>query len=552
MERKMEAMLVPTEQRAKKKKKKSKKSKNNSPQQKQKLTGRAWWASLGSPRCVLAPMVGQSELAFRMLCRAHGTTLCYTPMFSSDLFCESEQYRQGMFQTCAADRPLVVQFAGNDASVLLRAARFVERHCDAVDLNLGCPQEVAKRGGYGAFLTDWKQVATIVRTLAERLSVPVTCKIRKLETMERTVAYARMLEQAGCSLLAVHGRQRHEKEETGADWMVVRKLREALDIPVLANGDLWHAEDVQLCQSVCAPHGFMSAQGLLHDPALFEDVKLPTADREGAHLQPVDAPTAEKMVRNCARYMRRRRKVGPFVRFSLSFSFNPMTAHSIRPQSSGGGKVSVSNDNASSSFFSSPQTVLKRFDLAAEYVALTQVYPPSHGSIVRRHLFFILFDFFQANLDLYDVLMAAGSQTALSGLVAQLRARAGANKPSLVKPDASVKRTRRRDGSFAPPPWPVGGGNVGVVAMTRKLHAQKKQASSSSSSSLSSSAPSTPSPSSPAPACSSASSSSTSSSSSRVAVKNKRGWKVVKKGSTQAPSAKKHKKKNSRGWNIPG
>ena len=141
----------------------------------------AWqhWERLGSPRFVMAPMVDQSELAFRAMGRQYGCELAYTPMFHSKIFSETPRYRREHFQTDAADRPLAVQFCANNPRTLLRAARFVEGECDAVDINLGCPQDIARRGKYGSFLMDDPdRVHDLVLTLKHELSTPVWAKIR--------------------------------------------------------------------------------------------------------------------------------------------------------------------------------------------------------------------------------------------------------------------------------------------------------------------------------------------------------------------------------------
>ena len=103
-------------------------------------------------------MVGCSDLAFRLLCRRHGADLCYTEMFFADRFVSDAAYRDAVFHSQlardGADRPLVVQFGGNDAPTLVAAALLVQDWCDAVDLNLGCPQKRAREGVYGAFLSE--------------------------------------------------------------------------------------------------------------------------------------------------------------------------------------------------------------------------------------------------------------------------------------------------------------------------------------------------------------------------------------------------------------
>mmetsp|Transcript_7795 Transcript_7795/g.12471 ORF Transcript_7795/g.12471 Transcript_7795/m.12471 type:complete len:212 (-) Transcript_7795:551-1186(-) len=188
----------------------------------------AKYSSIGSPKYIMAPMVDQSELPFRMLGRSYQAQLCYTPMMHSFLFSSDENYRNENFTTCAADRPLAVQFCANDPEVLLKAAKFVEDDCDAVDINLGCPQNIAKRGHYGAFLLEEPDlVRQLVSTLANNLKVPVWCKMRLLPSLHDTIAFAQMLESAGCQLLAVHGRTKEQRGQLAgqADWSAIRTIR---------------------------------------------------------------------------------------------------------------------------------------------------------------------------------------------------------------------------------------------------------------------------------------------------------------------------------------
>lgn len=234
----------------------------------------AWeaWRRLGSPRYVVAPMVDGSELAFRDLTRKYGATLAYTPMLNSKIFAKDAKYRLDNFTTHTADRPLAAQFCANDPAVLVDAARHVQDHVDAVDLNLGCPQGIAKRGHYGSFLQDeWKLLHDIVSTAARELTVPVWCKIRIFPTVERTVQYAKMLEDAGASLLAVHGRTREQKgrEAPPADWDTIRAVKQAVHIPVIANGNVRCLADADNAIEVTEAEGVMSAWALLDNPAVF-------------------------------------------------------------------------------------------------------------------------------------------------------------------------------------------------------------------------------------------------------------------------------------------
>ncbi|KAL6762374.1 dihydrouridine synthase-domain-containing protein [Haematococcus lacustris] len=107
---------------------------------------KAWefFRKMVPPRFRVAPIVDQSELPFRMLCRKYGATCAYTPMLHARLFCEDSKYRQEVLTTCAADSPLLVQFFANNPDFLVTAASLAAEHADAVDINFGCPQRIAK------------------------------------------------------------------------------------------------------------------------------------------------------------------------------------------------------------------------------------------------------------------------------------------------------------------------------------------------------------------------------------------------------------------------
>ena len=174
----------------------------------------------------------------------------------------------------STDRPLFVQFCANKADELLEAARHVEPYCDAVDLNLGCPQGIARTGHYGAFLQeDWDTIYKLINKLHLALSVPVTAKMRILESKERTLEYAKMILSAGASIITVHGRRREQKGHNMgvADWSHIRYLRDNLptDTVIFANGNILNRNDVQPCLEATGADAVMSAEGNLSDPTIF-------------------------------------------------------------------------------------------------------------------------------------------------------------------------------------------------------------------------------------------------------------------------------------------
>ncbi|KAI5274564.1 FMN-linked oxidoreductase [Aureobasidium subglaciale] len=305
-----------------------------------KLHGRAFYESIGCPKLILAPMVEQSEFAWRLLTRSflpaeqNKQLLAYTPMFHARLFHENQKYRETHFQPLKSsmpdtplphplsdsdrndryldgnhetDRPLFVQFCANDPDDLLAAARHVQPFCDAVDLNLGCPQGIARKGHYGSFLQeDWDLIHRLINNLHQNLDIPVTAKMRILETREKTLDYAKMILSAGASIITVHGRQRHQKgHNTGlADWSVLRYLRDNLppDTVIFANGNILRHEDIPACLEATGADGVMSAEGNLYDPAVFAQPP-PLGQEGGEYWRGRDGKGGYRMDAVLRRYM---------------------------------------------------------------------------------------------------------------------------------------------------------------------------------------------------------------------------------------------------------
>ena len=248
-----------------------------------------FWQSIGSPQWVCAPMVWQSERAFRMLVRElGGVGLCYTPMINAHVLVGEEQPRSpdaydsldAVLHDLTArradvvstrDTPTIAQFCATTPSAFVRAAKLVEPYVDAVDLNLGCPQAFARRHGFGAFLVDTPAVVEeMIRRCVEAVGVPVTAKIRVFGTVAATVAFAQMLEAAGCSAVAVHGRTRDQRHHEGTvDVDAIAAVVAALGIPVIANGGVGTLQEAAALKQRTGAAAVMAATGLLRNAGMF-------------------------------------------------------------------------------------------------------------------------------------------------------------------------------------------------------------------------------------------------------------------------------------------
>lgn len=244
--------------------------------------GWKFYYKFGQPKYWVAPMVHGSELAFRMFVKSLGAHMTATPMIHARKYLEDPNYRHNYVKLgFTPDRPLIAQLAGDSIPVMVQSALMIQPYCDAIDINFGCPQGIARRGHYGAFLLEEPQlVFDLVSAMTLNLDIPVFCKIRILDTPSKTIKLAQLLEKAGCAILTVHGRTIDNKGvyTTAADWDILRLVKQSVSMPVIANGNCRDLKDAHDCLLYTGCDGIMSATGILRNPALFSGKNIPIID----------------------------------------------------------------------------------------------------------------------------------------------------------------------------------------------------------------------------------------------------------------------------------
>jgi nifR3 family TIM-barrel protein len=241
----------------------------------------------------LAPMAGNTNLAYRRLCRRFGAELTTTEMVSSRALHYSDEKSLGYLERGADETPVAAQIFGNEPAILASAARRVaERGFDAVDLNVGCPvPKITGCGGGSALLREAELAADCVRAMRDAVSIPVTVKIRAGWDDEHKNApeFAAAVAAAGAEAVTVHGRTREQKYAGSADLDLIRRVAAAVSVPVVGNGDVVDVESA-LRMAATGVAGIAVGRGALGRPWIFAQI---AAAFEGREV-PDDPPAPER------------------------------------------------------------------------------------------------------------------------------------------------------------------------------------------------------------------------------------------------------------------
>lgn len=240
----------------------------------------------------LAPMAGVTDLAFRQICRELGAGMSCTELVSAKALCYQDKKSRGLLKLAPNEKPAAAQIFGSDIPCMAEAAVIAAEvsGADIIDINMGCPVgKVVANGDGSALMKDPEKAARLAEAVVKASPVPVTVKMRRGwdKGSINAVELAKMLEQVGVAAVAVHGRTRAQMYAGAADWVTIRQVKQAVKIPVMANGDIFAPRDAVKILQFTGADLAMIGRGAFGNPWLFRQALAALEGREIPPLPPL-------------------------------------------------------------------------------------------------------------------------------------------------------------------------------------------------------------------------------------------------------------------------
>ena len=225
---------------------------------------------------VLAPMAGITDLPFRLLCKEQGAGLLYTEMVSAKAISYHNRNTVSLMETDPKEHPVALQLFGSEPELMGEVAKSIEdRPFDILDINMGCPvPKVVNNGEGSALLKDPALIREIIKAVSGTVRKPVTAKMRiGFEGADvDSVEIARIMEDAGAAAIAVHGRTRQQYYSGQADWETIRRIKEAVSVPVIGNGDVDSPEKAEAMFRETGCDAVMIGRAVRGNPWIFREM----------------------------------------------------------------------------------------------------------------------------------------------------------------------------------------------------------------------------------------------------------------------------------------
>lgn len=224
---------------------------------------------------LLAPMAGITDLPFRVVCKKYGVGLVCTEMVSSKAIFYNDEKTKKLLNIKNEKRPIQAQIFGSDIESMVVATKYVGEIADILDINMGCPApKVVKNGDGSKLLLDLKLIEEIVTNVVKNSKIPVTVKIRKGWDSNNIVAIeaAQIIENAGAKAITIHGRTRSEFFSGDVDLDIIKKVKEAVKIPVIGNGNIVDEESAKKMFEITGVDGIMIGRGAMGAPWIFKKI----------------------------------------------------------------------------------------------------------------------------------------------------------------------------------------------------------------------------------------------------------------------------------------